>query len=85
MAIPVGGSEDSLILDEESGHVGKGIHMPSPSYWPFVAAVGLPLIGWGMVFNMYWLIGVGILAMLVGLFGWVFEPLTDPGLPEGGH
>ena len=28
------------------------IHLPSPSYWPIVLAFGLPLIGYGLIFNL---------------------------------
>ena len=31
---------------------GTGVHLPSPSYWPLVLAVGLPLIGYGLIFNL---------------------------------
>ena len=36
------------------------IHMPSPSYWPFVFALGLPIIGYGFVFKYWWLLGIGV-------------------------
>ena len=29
-----------------------GVHLPSPSYWPIVLAAGLPLIGYGVIFNL---------------------------------
>jgi hypothetical protein len=51
--------------------------MPSPSYWPLVAALGLPFVGWGLVFGMLPIIGLGILLMLGGFYGWVFEPLAS--------
>jgi hypothetical protein len=63
------------VHDDHGGHAGT-IHMPSPSYWPLVAALGLPLIGWGLVFGMVPIIGLGILLMLGGFYGWVFEPLA---------
>ena len=51
--------------------------MPSPSYWPLVAGLGLPLIGWGLIFGVVPVIGLGILVMLGGFYGWVFEPLAS--------
>jgi cytochrome c oxidase subunit 1 len=65
-----------------------GVHLPSPSYFPIVLASGLPLIGWGLIYNM-WLCVVGGALVIFGLYGWVMEPSTDPAAPhaddEGGH
>jgi cytochrome c oxidase subunit 1 len=76
--VPVGAAEATAegVHDDHEGHAGK-IHMPSPSYWPVVAAAGLPLIGWGLVFGAVPIIGLGILVMLAGFYGWVFEPLAS--------
>jgi cytochrome c oxidase subunit 1 len=30
---------------------GHGIHMPSPSYFPFILALGLPILGYAAVFH----------------------------------
>ncbi|HEX6398926.1 MAG TPA: cytochrome c oxidase subunit 4, partial [Actinomycetota bacterium] len=57
----------------EHGH-GHAIHMPSPSFWPFVAALGLPVIGYGVVFDQWWLGGLGAVLALVGFYGWAMEP-----------
>jgi cytochrome c oxidase subunit I len=69
VAVPVlaGGSND----DEEEEHA--DVHMPGPSYWPLVAAAGLPLIGWGLIFQ-FALAAVGGVILLVGLYGWALEP-----------
>ena len=62
--------------DHEGGH---GIHMPSPSFYPLITAVGLPVMGYGVVFDeVRWLIGVGIMIVLVGVYGWVLEPASPP-------
>ena len=58
-----------------------GIHLPSPSYWPLVLAVGLPLVGYGLIFNLWWAVP-GALITIMGIFGWVMEPADDP---DGGH
>ena len=60
---------------------GHGIHLPSPSFWPLVAAVGMPLLGWGVLFH-WWLFGLGAVVTLVGLFGWAMEPSVAPGDEE---
>jgi cytochrome c oxidase subunit 1 len=52
---------------------GHGIHLPSPSYWPLVAALGMPLIGYGVLFS-WWLVGLGVIVALTGFYGWALEP-----------
>jgi cytochrome c oxidase subunit 1 len=74
--VPVGAADGHTGAEHEGG--GHGIHMPSPSYWPLVAALGLPVIGWSLVFDSYPGIGIGIVLLLSGMFGWVFEPLSTP-------
>jgi cytochrome c oxidase subunit 1 len=61
------------------------IHMPSPSYWPLVLAAGLPIIGYGFVFKLWWLVGVGALVVLFGANGWAIEPPTDPETDHSAH
>ena len=57
------------------------VHLPSPSYWPLVLAAGLPIIGYGLIYNL-WLCILGGALVLGGLYGLVFEPVDDP---DGGH
>jgi cytochrome c oxidase subunit 1 len=61
---------------------GTGVHLPSPSYWPLVTAIGLPLIAWGLIFAILPLALFGGLILVVGVFGWVMEPPDDI---DGGH
>ena len=64
---------------ESDGYGAKhGIHLPSPSYWPLVAALGMPLIGYGVLFSP-WLVGVGVVIALTGFYGWAMEPSVSPG------
>ncbi|MEE1563510.1 MAG: cytochrome c oxidase subunit I, partial [Acidimicrobiales bacterium] len=51
----------------------EGVHLPSPSYWPVVMAAGLPLIGLGLLYNL-WICVPGTLMVLVSIYAWVFEP-----------
>jgi cytochrome c oxidase subunit 1 len=53
---------------------GHAIHLPSPSFWPIVAAFGLPVIGYGVVLESWVLGAVGALIVFVGLYGWAMEP-----------
>jgi cytochrome c oxidase subunit 1 len=59
--------------EEEHHGPGHAIHLPGPSFWPLVAAIGLPVIGYGALYS-WWLVGAGSLIVLVGLFGWAIEP-----------
>jgi len=57
------------------------VHMPSPSYYPLIAALGLPLAAYGVIFDQpagFVFYAVGAVLVLGGLFGWVLEPPTDP-------
>src|SRR5215204_4827659 len=56
---------------------GTGAHLPSPSYWPIVLALGLPIIGYGLIFNLGVAALGGVLVVLAG-FAWGFEPADDP-------
>ena len=54
-----------------------GVHLPSPSYWPIVLACGLPLIAYGIIYNLG-LSFVGGLIVLGAIYGWGLEPATEP-------
>jgi cytochrome c oxidase subunit 1 len=55
---------------------GQAIHMPSPSYFPLVASIGLLVLGFGLIFS-WWIAGLGVTVMLAGLFGWALEPSAE--------
>jgi cytochrome c oxidase subunit I len=56
-------------------------HLPSPSYWPLVCALGLPFIAWGLLYT-YWLCALGGALVMIAVYGWSLEPSVDP---AGGH
>ena len=56
-----------------------GIHMPSPSYFPLIAALGLPLLGYGVVYQSVVPMAIGALVALLGFYGWVLEPQAEEG------
>jgi cytochrome c oxidase subunit I len=56
---------------------GEGVHLPSRSYWPLVVALGLPIIGYGLIYSL-WLLIPGVVLLVGGLWGWALEPATDP-------
>lgn len=61
----------------------RRIHLPSPSYFPLLASLGLLLMGIGMVMHgeenlrlIGWgVTGFGIFVLTVSLFGWSLEPI----------
>jgi cytochrome c oxidase subunit 1 len=69
---------------EEAAQDGSatGVHLPAPSFWPLVVAAGLPLIGYGLIFNL-WLCIPGALATAGGLYAWALEPVDDPDADHG--
>ena len=73
-----------IATGEEIAHKGdnKNVHLPSPSYWPLVVALGLPLIGYGLIFNLLLTIP-GAILLLGGVYGWVMEPPDDPNKAHG--
>jgi cytochrome c oxidase subunit I len=74
--VPAGGSGGAHAAHGDDHGGGHGIHLPGPSYYPFVAAIGMPLIGYGIIFA-WWLAVVGGLVLLAGLYGWALEPSAE--------
>jgi cytochrome c oxidase subunit 1 len=56
--------------------IGEGVHLPAPSYWPIVVAVSLPLIAYGLIFNLA-LCVLGGLVLIAGIYGWGLEGADD--------
>jgi cytochrome c oxidase subunit 1 len=76
LRLPAGAAVEAP--EREEAPEPHGIHMPSPSYWPFVFAFGMPWVGYGFVFKNWWLSALGGLIMFFGLFAWAIEPATEP-------
>jgi plastocyanin len=58
-----------------------GIHMPGPSFAPFVAAAGVFMLAFGLVVGGIWL-AVGAVALVLTLLYWGREALRDyDGIP----
>ena len=64
--------------DDDHGH---GIHLPDMSYYPFILALGLTIVGAGLM-TIIPVIIIGVVILLWGLIGWSMEPVNDP-VPEG--
>jgi cytochrome c oxidase subunit 1 len=75
---------DELVarLDHEGRNPAEPIHLPNQSFFPFIMALGLPLIAYGIIWHTdLWgklLIGLGALTTIGGLLGWGMEPLEEP-------
>jgi cytochrome c oxidase subunit 1 len=64
---------------DEHGHGdghGHGIHMPSASYFPAMAALGIMIVGYGAITH-WWVGAIGGVIVLAGIFGWGNEPLSE--------
>jgi cytochrome c oxidase subunit 1 len=55
-----------------------GIHLPSPSFYPIIVSVGLPIIAYGLIYKTYLVSVVGALIVLSGLYAWALEPSAEP-------
>jgi cytochrome c oxidase subunit 1 len=66
-----------------NGHEGDGhgIHLPDPSYFPILAAIGPPVIAYGVIWHAWPVAIIGAVVAVVAFFGWVLEPQTA----DGGH
>jgi len=77
-----GGANKEVPASGGSGDEGHGIHLPQPSYWPFVTALGLFVAAYGVVFNdliIPWALAViGLTIGFIGVYSWSLEPVNDP-------
>ena len=73
-----------IATGDEVAHKGDAtnVHLPSPSFWPLVAAMGLPILGYAIIFNLFLAIPGGFL-VLAGIYGWAMEPADDPDTHHG--
>jgi cytochrome c oxidase subunit 1 len=65
------------VLPEPARVSGRGIHMPNPSYWPVVAAVGVLSVFLSLMFlSHFGPLGVvaAVALLFFGVYMWAFEP-----------
>ena len=60
------------------------VHLPSPSYFPIVLALGLPIIAYGLIYSL-WLCIPGAALLIYGFVGWIFEHPDDPNAAHDHH
>jgi cytochrome c oxidase subunit I len=87
---PAATATDDAVRHEESdaaeaqqhasheGEHGHGMHMPSPSFYPILAASGFPVIAYGMIYKQYIIAVVGAFVLLGSFYGWALEPSVEP-------
>jgi cytochrome c oxidase subunit 1 len=73
--VPAGGAGDEP-GDHGDGHGDGGIHMPSASYMPALAALGLPIVGFAAIYGWEWGV-LGAVILGFGVCGWASEPLSE--------
>jgi len=73
--VPAGGAvaQSEHQEGEEEHH---DIHMPGPSYFPIVVALGMATTATGFLIHPL-VIALGTLVTFFGIYGWAFEP-ADP-------
>jgi cytochrome c oxidase subunit 1 len=81
-------TDDALAqLEDEGRHPPKPIHLPAPSIFPFLTALGIPLIAYGIIYHTSaWgkaLLVLGALDVLSALLAWSMEPLEEPEAEHG--
>jgi len=57
------------------------IHMPTPSYYPLLVAIGLPIIAYGLMYKSWFVALIGGLVTIASVYGWALEPATEPEEP----
>jgi cytochrome c oxidase subunit 1 len=73
LPLPSGGAY-SAATPSSDGH---GIHMPSPSIYPLIAAAGLLPLGYAAVFMSWIPLFIGVLVLGFAVYAWGIEPATD--------
>jgi len=70
------------ILEHDEHDVHAHIHMPDPSYWPPLAAVGLFIAGLGILitagtgYGALVITAIGLLTLVIAIYGWSLEPVN---------
>ena len=53
-----------------------GVHMPGPSFRPFLGAIGMTILMFGLVFGG-WLLLAGVVALILTLVRWLFDAIDE--------
>jgi len=52
------------------------IHLPEPSFWPLILAIGAALIAIGILTTVI-ISGIGIVLLIASIIGWSMENRAD--------
>jgi cytochrome c oxidase subunit 1 len=63
--------------EDEHDEEHADIHMPDQSYFPLIAAAGMPVLGYGVIYEVWVVAILGALITIGGLFGWSLEPVAE--------
>ena len=71
---------------EEVAHDGSNtnVHLPSPSYFPILLSLSMPIIAYGLIYSL-WLCIPGGMLMVYSMVGWIFEHPDDPNASHDHH
>ena len=76
------GHEGPDVVDDQTGEHDEEheehIHMPSPSYWPLLTAIGMPILSYGMIYKTWAVAILGGVWIFGSLYAWALEPATAP-------
>ncbi len=88
--LPRGGADSGTAVATRSGEGGPpaetgaggggghGIHMPSPSYYPFILGAGIFALGYAAIYHSLLLCAVGVVIVMFAIYAWMLEPGTEP-------
>lgn len=69
--------EDNAEAEVSDGAGEMGFFSPG-SYWPITVALAATLAGYAIAFGQWWLLGLGLVAVLMAVAGLVFEYHVGP-------
>ena len=76
-------AEGNPITEPEAAVDPSTIHMPSPSYWPLITAIGVLILAAGMLYDTGWdyirfpIPFIGGIICFIGIIGWSNEPAAE--------
>jgi len=77
-----GGERPDHAPEGEHAEEHHHIHLPSPSYWPAVSALGLAVLCYGILYKAWVVAALGGIWILGTFYAWALEPATAPEEPE---
>jgi len=57
-------------MNEDDNIKAKPQALPEPTYWPFFLALGIMLMGWGLL-TMWLISATGLLIFIISLVQWI--------------